>query len=183
MLTLHPTSWDADKLEPGLRDNGWVCGPRLVDKDGKEHVNTACSKRCYNRRVRDLFERHESRVRWWKHTRGFEGEPPVCTCTLTEDNGLLIEKRDPTCQWHAWAEQWRRDSNERQERLFEKWRDVPVGTLVYEEHNVSRGRGQGRTAGPAKIVEWTFGGYKSAMVPVEGWRPYPRLQDLTIVEE
>lgn len=183
VLSLTCVLADAGELEQLLKRHGWVFGPRIVDKDGKEYVNHACSVECYNRRVRALFEGHAS-VRWWRDLHGFEGDPPPCTCQLVErDDGLLVEERATDCPWHEWSEQWRRDRNAEQERLLAEWKDVPVGTLVRERDNVSGRRGPGRTAGRAKLVEWTFGGYKAAMIPVEGWSPHPYLEDLTIVED
>lgn len=165
-----------------LEQSGWTTAERLVDKDGRKHVFAYCSVECHNASARLRCDRRSSE-HWWRDIKKFGGDMPPCTCSLEPDErGCLVLHRDERCPWCSWQEGWRAKHNDRQRKLLERWRDVKPGALVFEHDSVNKGRGRGRTCGVGRLVEDSFGGFTTALVPVADWGPHPRLEDLTLVD-
>lgn len=167
-----------------LRESGWAIGTIDTDKDGDESFFAYCSVKCHNDYVQHLFERHNHDHWWNMHgEKDGPGPKPKCTCMLeTLNDGRLTECRHPTCPWHTWLDERRDRRNAEARSLFEQWKNVPIGTTVTERNNVNKGRGEGRTTGPAEIFEFSFGGHVSAIVPWDQPGIHPSLRDLEITE-
>jgi hypothetical protein len=108
-----------------------------------------------------------------------DGPKPKCTCTLEQHpDGRLSERRVDDCPWHIWLNERRVRRNAEARTLYEQWKDAPVGTPVFEHDNVNKGRGHGCTTGPAKIIEYSFGGHISAVIPWDQKGIHPLLRNL-----
>jgi len=168
-------------------EQGWVLNEPHVDDKGRASFFASCSVECHNRRFRERADdASRERHSWWTKCHKFAGEPPPCTCKeAAREDGLLMKVRVPGCPWEIWMDGWRAAHNDITRKLFERWQLVAPGTLV-EHHDHYRTTGvtlrRGRVAGPAKLIEHSWG-FSSAVIPVEGWRGHPRLEDLVLVVE
>lgn len=169
-----------EQVRKELLARNWVIGKDDVDKDGKVSFFAYCSLKCHNDYVQHLFERNNAE-HWWNMygEKDGPGQKPKCTCMLeTLTDGRFVECRHPSCPWHTWLNERRVRRNAEARALYDQWKDVPVGTPVFESDNVNKGRGHGCTTGPAKIIEYSFGGAISAVIPWDQNGIHPLLRDL-----
>ncbi len=176
---------EVQAVKEKLGEHSWVIGESDFNSDGNEHFFAYCSLRCHNDRVTAIWKRNNSDVWWNMHGGEHDGEGPrpKCTCTLEKHpDGRLSERRVDDCPWHTWLDERRGRRNAETRALYEKWKDVPIGTIVRERDNVNKGRGLGRTTGPPNIFEYSFGGHLGAVVPWDQPGIHPRLRDLELYE-
>lgn len=173
-----------EQVREQLLGRNWITGKDDVAKDGRVSFGAYCSLKCHNDCVQQLFERNNDE-RWWNMhgEKDGPGPKPKCTCMLeTFTDGRLVQCRHPDCPWHTWLDERRDRRNAEARALYEQWRDIPVGTPVFERDNVNKGRGPGYTTGPAKIVEYSFGGHIAAMIPWDQKGIHPMLRNLERVQ-